>query len=321
MKNKPIIIISGDTKSIFFEIFFKSLKLNNFRSPLILVSSLKLLKSEMKKNKFKREINLIFLDDLKNLKLNNKSINLINIDDLRFNKSNRNYKTSNSYLTKCFDVAFKILKMGLSDKFINGPINKYSFLDKKYLGITEFISKKFKIKKYAMLIYNKNLSVCPLTTHLPLKLVSKKISKNLIIEKTRLIDDFFKKNMGFKPKIGITGLNPHCETILKFDEDKKIILPAIKALKKDGFKVYGPFSADTIFLKQNRKKYNVILGMYHDQVLSPIKTLNEYDAINITLGLPFIRVSPDHGPNKGMIGKNLSNPMSLTQSIKFLDKR
>ena len=96
--------------------------------------------------------------------------------------------------------------MGLSDKFINGPINKYNFLNKKYLGITEFISKKFKIKKYAMLIYNKNLSVCPLTTHLPLKLVSKKISKNLIIEKTRLIDDFFKKNMGFKPKIGITGL-------------------------------------------------------------------------------------------------------------------
>ena len=121
--------------------------------------------------------------------------------------------------------------------------------------------------------------------------------------------------------MGLQALNPHCETILKFDEDKKIILPAIKALKKNGFKVYGPFSADTIFLKQNRKKYDVILGMYHDQVLSPIKTLNEYDAINITLGLPFIRVSPDHGPNKKMIGKNLSNPLSLTQSIKFLDKK
>ena len=107
MKNKPIIIISGDTKSIFFEIFFKSLKLNNFRSPLILVSSLRLLKLEMKKNKFKRKISLIFLDDLKNVKLNNKSINLINIDDFRFNKLNRNYKTSNSYLTNVLILHLK----------------------------------------------------------------------------------------------------------------------------------------------------------------------------------------------------------------------
>ena len=80
-------------------------------------------------------------------------------------------------------------------------------------------------------------------------------------------------------------------------------------------------SADTIFLRQNRKKFNVILGMYHDQVLTPIKTLKEYDAINITLGLPFLRISPDHGPNKKMIGKNLSNPLSLIKAIKFLDTK
>jgi len=92
-------------------------------------------------------------------------------------------------------------------------------------------------------------------------------------------------------------------------------------LKKRGYKVNGPFSADTIFLKQNRNKYDVILGMYHDQVLSPMKTLKEYDAINITLGLPFLRISPDHGPNKKMINKNLSNPLSLTKAIKFLDTR
>ena len=82
----------------------------------------------------------------------------------------------------------------------------------------------------------------------------------------------------------------------------------------------GPHSADTIFLKDNRKKYDVILGMYHDQVLTPIKTLFEYDAINITLGLPFDRISPDHGPNEKMLGKNLSNPLSLLNSIQFLEK-
>ena len=83
----------------------------------------------------------------------------------------------------------------------------------------------------------------------------------------------------------------------------------------------GPFSADTIFLKKNRSEYDVIVGMYHDQVLTPIKTLYEYSAINITLGLPFIRISPDHGPNEKMVGKNLSNPLSLIEAITFLDKK
>ena len=132
---------------------------------------------------------------------------------------------------------------------------------------------------------------------------------------------FLKKKIGHRAKIAVTGLNPHCESIHKFNEDQKIIIPAIKSLKKEGYNVSGPFSADTIFLKQNRIKYNVILGMYHDQVLSPIKTLKEYDAINITLGLPFLRVSPDHGPNKSMINKNLSNPLSLIRAIRFLDNR
>ena len=172
-----------------------------------------------------------------------------------------------------------------------------------------------------MLIYNKDLSVCPITTHLPLKLVSKTINQNIIKEKALLVNDFFKKNIGLKPKIAVTGLNPHCESIDKLNEDIKIISPAIKSLKKRGLKIYGPFPADTIFLKQNRDKYNVILGMYHDQVLAPIKTLKEYDAINITLGLPFFRVSPDHGPNEKMINKTTSTPLSLNKAIKFLDQR
>ncbi len=171
-----------------------------------------------------------------------------------------------------------------------------------------------------MLIYNKKLSVCPLTTHLPVKYVSKKINKISIIEKIKLIDDFYKLKIKKKPKIAILGLNPHCESIDKFNEDEKIIKPVVNILKKKKFRVSGPYPADTIFLKQNRNQFNVILGMYHDQVLTPIKTLFEYDAINITLGLPFIRVSPDHGPNENMVGKNNSNPLSLIKAISFLDK-
>ena len=91
-------------------------------------------------------------------------------------------------------------------------------------------------------------------------------------------------------------------------------------MKKLKYNIEGPLAADTIFLKDNRKNFDVLLGMYHDQVLTPLKTIYEYNAINITLGLPFIRISPDHGPNEKMLGRNLSNPLSLIKAIKFLDK-
>ena len=170
-----------------------------------------------------------------------------------------------------------------------------------------------------MIIYNKDLSVCPLTTHLPIKYVNKKINKLEIFNKVKLIHSFWEREFGKQIKIGITGLNPHCESIDIFNEDEKIIFPAIKKLKKLKYNIEGPLAADTIFLNNNRKKFDLIIGMYHDQVLTPIKTLFEYDAINITIGLPFIRVSPDHGPNESMLGKNNSNHLSLLNSIKFLD--
>ncbi len=314
MKSKPIIIVPGELKSIFFEIFFKTIRNNNFKSPLILIASSKILKSQFKKFKYKKQIKLVELNNLNKIKLNNKSINLIDVP-FTFNKN------SNLYIKNCFEIAFRILKKKLTNKFINGPIKKSKFFDKKFLGMTEYISHKFKVRKNAMLIYNEKISVCPITTHLPLKLVSKKINQKTIREKTILIDNFYRNVLGIKPKIAVTGLNPHCESILQFNEDNKILYPAIKSLRKKGFNISGPFSADTIFLKQNRIKFDVILGMYHDQVLSPMKALMEYDAINITLGLPFLRISPDHGPNEKMINKNLSSPLSLIKAIKFLDKK
>ncbi len=314
MKNKPILIVPGDPKSIFFEIFFKSIKKNKFQSPLILIASKKITFSQMKRFKCSKKINLIDKRNLQKPLLKNKTINLIDV-------SCKNINNPNTYIKDCFDISFKILKSGLTNKLINGPIDKSKFLNKKFLGITEYISQKFHTKKFAMLIYNKRLSVCPITTHLPLKLVNKKINKKIIEEKVVLINNFYKKNFGISPKLAVTGLNPHCESILKFNEDQKVIKPVVKSLIKKGYKIKGPFAADTIFLRQNRLNYDVIIGMYHDQVLTPIKTLLEYDAINITLGLPFYRLSPDHGPNKSMFNKNLSNPSSLIQSIKFLDKR
>jgi 4-hydroxythreonine-4-phosphate dehydrogenase len=320
MKNKPIIIINGEPNSIFLEIFFKTLKYKKFKSPLILISSLKLLKLQMKKLKFQKDIKLINIKDLNNLKLDNNSLNLINIE---LNQKKAFEKISNKskvFIKDSFDTALAILNQGITNKLINGPISKKHFLDKKYLGITEYLAKKSNSKKVAMLIYNKDLSVCPITTHLPIKMVTKMITKKLIFEKISLLNNFYLTNLGFKPKIAVLGINPHCETIDNFNEDEKVLKPAIKNLNNLGYKISGPYSADTIFLKNNRKKFNVIVGMYHDQVLTPLKTLYEYDAINITLGLPFTRISPDHGPNVDMLGKNLSNPLSLIKAILFLDK-
>ena len=196
MKNKPIIVVAGQPNSIFFEIFLKSIKIKKYKSPIILIASSELLNSQMKKFKSKKKIKLLNLRNLKKEKLNNNMINIIDIK-LHDKKSYKNKSNNiNNYINQSFELAFKIIKDGYTDKMINGPINKTNFLNKKFLGITEYISYKFKIKKNAMLIYNKDLSVSPVTTHLPIKLVSKKITKKLILEKIILINDSYKKNFG-----------------------------------------------------------------------------------------------------------------------------
>ena len=320
MSYKPIILIAGEPNSIFFEILFKIFKTKKIKSPLILIASYKILSLQMKKLNFKKNIKYLNLKKINDYKLNNNSINLINVNYNQKKAFEKITNKSNEYVKKCFEIAIVLIKSNFSNKLINGPISKKNFLNNKFLGITEFFAEKFNTKKIAMLIYNKALSVSPVTTHLPLKRVSKAISKKSISEKVFLIDDFYKTYIGYKPKIAVTGLNPHCESVSRFNEDEKIVKPVVKGLTKRKFKVSGPYAADTIFLRKNRKKFDVILGMYHDQVLTPIKTLFEHDAINITLGLPFIRISPDHGPNEKMLGKNKSSPISLYKAITFLER-
>ena len=318
--NNSILVVAGEPNSIFIEIFIKSLNKTKFKNPLILIASYKLIKLQMKKLNLRKKIKILNYSNLLNYKLNNNCINLINVDYNQINGFEKITNKSQKYIKECFEIAFKIIKKNNLKKFINGPISKKNFLNKNFLGMTEYISKEFKIMNSAMLIYNKELAVCPITTHLPLKAVAKTINKKLIIDKVKVINKFYNIKLYKKPKIGVLGLNPHCESIDKFNEDEKIIKPAIKFLKNKKYNISGPYPADTIFMKKNRKKFDVIVGMYHDQVLTPLKSLYEYDAINITVGLPFIRISPDHGPNETMMGKNISNPLSLIKAIKFLDK-
>ena len=319
MKFKPIIIVPGEPNSIFFEIFFKSLKNKKLKSPIILITSKKLFEKQAKFFKFKIKTIEIDYSKKKIKKVYPNTINLINVNYDQKKIFEKISDKSNRYIKKCFDIALDLLSKKISNKFLNGPISKKFFLKKNFAGITEYLAKKTNTRNVAMIIYNKSLSVSPITTHLPIKLITKKITKIEIINKIKIINLFWQKNFKLKPKIGLTGLNPHCESFDKFNEDENIIIPAIKYLKKLNYKIKGPFPADTIFLKSNRKKFDLIVGMYHDQVLTPVKTIFEYDAINITAGLPFIRVSPDHGPNELMIGKNLSNHLSLFRSMQFLD--
>ena len=321
MKNNPILIVAGEPFSIFIEIFLKTLKKIEVKKSIIIIVSKELFIQQMKELNFHFKINLI---DKNNINFNQLSKKKINIIDTNFNfikPFDKITNNSNNYLNESFKIALKLIKTKKFAGLINGPISKKNFLKKNFLGITEYLANKTNTKnKVSMLIYNKRLSVCPITTHLPLKKVYKNITKKNIIYQIKLITDFYKKNLKKKPKIAILGLNPHCESNYTSSEEDIVIKPAIKNLKKNKYNVNGPFSADTIFMKQQSKNYDVIVGMYHDQVLTPAKTLFGFDSINITLGLPFIRISPDHGPNNAMLGKNKSDPQSLIKAIEFLDK-
>jgi 4-hydroxythreonine-4-phosphate dehydrogenase len=320
MGKEPIVIVGGEPNSVFLEIFFKSLKTNIYKSPLIIIVSKRLLQKQMKKLGFSFKINIISktLNDFSGL--DNNQINLINVD-YKFKKYfDKITSKSNDYINESFKIALNFIRQNNLSKFINGPVSKKSFLKGKTLGITEYLSKKTKKKDVAMLIFNKNLSVSPLTTHLALKDVHKKITKQKIYSQVSLINKFYKTKFNKLPRIAITGLNPHCESNFENSEEDKVIIPAIKKLRLKNTKINGPLPADTIFTKSLLKKYDVIIGMYHDQVLSPMKALFGFDAINITLGLPFTRISPDHGPNYSMLGKNLSDPKRLIHALKFLDK-
>ena len=321
MSYNRTIVIEGDPEGVFLELFFKTLKSKSFKNYLILICSKNNLQKQMNRAKFKKKINLLDIKKMNKILLKKKEINLIDVKLKKTRNKKLNNKNIKAYIEKCFEISFKLIKEGFANKLINGPVDKKIFLKNKFLGVTEYVSNKFHKKKTGMLIYNKQLSVCPVTTHLPLKNVSRSINRNIIQDKINLVNDFYLKYLKLKPRIAVTGLNPHCESILKFNEDEKIIKPAIKTMKKRNINVKGPFPADTIFSSKNRKLFDVVIGMYHDQVLAPIKALYEFDAINITMGLPFLRATPDHGPNKQMAGKNISNPTSLIRALEFLDKQ
>ena len=319
MSTNKILIILGEPNSTFSEVLFKYFRSKFFKlnkNKIILIGNKKLFQRQMIKLKYNFKINEI--SSLK--KYTTKEINIINVD-YKFKKTFSEITSySKKYIEKCFELGLKLIKENKAQFIINGPVSKKHFLNKKFPGITEYVANKTNSKEPVMLIYNNNLSVSPLTTHIPIKNVYKYVKKRRIINNALKINKFYKSILNKNPQIAVLGLNPHCETISKISEEKNEIVPAIKYLINKRIKVSGPFSADTFFLEKNVKKFDVVIGMYHDQVLTPAKTLFKFEAINITLGLPFLKITPDHGPNYQMAGKNKSDPSSIFYAFNFLNK-
>ena len=317
---RPIIIILGEPNSISSEIFLKSLNyIKKTKLNFIIIGNYSLLEKQANYLDFK--INVKFkLSEINSLE--NVKFNFINVDYKQSKPFNLKTNNSDTFVKKCFEHAVILLKKKLAIGLINLPINKSKFTKNKYKGITEYIADKTNNKnKENMLLFNENFSVLPLTTHIPLKKVYKEISYKKIEKACKNINNFYLKTIKRKKfKIGILGLNPHNgENGYIGNEEKRIIIPAIKKLRKK-YPIIGPLSPDTSFLQRAKLKIDVLIGHYHDQILTTFKTKFNYDAINITIGLPFLRISPDHGVGTEIIGKGVADPKSFKKAIKFFSK-
>jgi len=174
-----------------------------------------------------------------------------------------------------------------------------------------------------MLLYSDKFSVSPITTHYKIIKIVKNLNKEKIIQNFYNIKFFYQKFIGIKnPKIGLLGLNPHNGIDFKSPQEEDLFIkPALNKLKKNkNNKIFGLLSPDSSFLEIKKKNLNSLIGHYHDQVLTTFKYINEFNAINITLGLPFLRVSPDHGTGLNILKKNKANPDSLIYALNFYEK-
>lgn len=236
----------------------------------------------------------------------------------KLHRSNAKYVLEN--LNYGIDTALTNKKVGL----VTGPISKENIIsiDKKFSGHTEHIQKLTKSKDVLMLLGSEKLKVALATTHIPLKAVPKKITKSLIINKAIILNEELKNKFRIKnPQITLLGLNPHAGEGGKIgSEEEEILLPAVKELRKKKINISYPKSADTAFTKKGLNETDAFLGMYHDQVLPVLKALSFGSAVNVTLGIPIVRTSVDHGVALDMAGSGKSDTASLKEAIKIAKK-
>ena len=315
MKN-IIAVTIGDINGIGIELLIKVWKANKFNN-FILITNSKLFKKYLKKNKI--SINILEINnqinELYNLNYKNK-LNIYNI-----NAKNNDQNTYNSLITSYNLVKYKfcigILTLPLNKKKINQNINI------KFLGQTEFFTKKDKKKYSNMMFLFKNIIFVSLTTHISLNKINKYLGKqNYIYNKLLILLNTFQNDFKINnPKFLISGINPHAgEEGLMGNEENKYIIPAIKKINRKKIIIDGPISADSIVNKNNIEKYDCIIFNYHDQTLIPFKMLSKFSGINYTSGLDIIRVSPDFGTAYNIIGKNIAKTDSIINCFNLIKR-
>lgn len=221
------------------------------------------------------------------------------------------------------EIACGLARSGDAGAIITAPVSKSQLykVGFRYPGQTEFVSERCGIAREnaVMMLAGPSLRVIPMTTHIALKEVPAQLTRQLIIARAEAALKAMVRNFGIlEPRIAVAGLNPHAgEDGSLGTEEKTIMVPAIEELRSRGMNVTGPLPADTMFHEAARANYDVALCPYHDQALVPLKTLHFFDGVNMTLGLPIVRTSPDHGTAFEIAGKNLADPRSMIAAIEM----
>ena len=223
------------------------------------------------------------------------------------------------------DEAVRLCLTGEASGMVTNPIQKETLYDVgfKHQGHTDYLASLARAAGHdvseVMMLVGAGLRAVPVTVHIPLADVPKALTTAAIVAQGKVVADGLKRWFGIaEPRLAVTGLNPHAgENGAMGKEDQLVVAPAVAALKAAGIDAFGPISADTAFHVEARATYDAILCMYHDQALIPVKTLDFHGGVNVTLGLPFIRTSPDHGTALGIAGKGVANPTSLIAAIRL----
>ena len=321
MKNnydQPIAISMGEPGGINSEIILQTAKLTTLPK-FFLVSDPNWVKECIDNLNIKIRLNII--KNLYDCKKN--CINVLPIKKkVRFGYK-KSFKSNASATIESLNTTIKLAIEKKVSAIVTLPIIKETLLNNgfKYPGHTEYLG-KISGKKPLMIMLNKNIKVATLTTHIPISNVPKKITSEALNDTIIILNNSLKKDFGIKnPKITISSLNPHNgENGEIGKEEINIITPTVNKLKRKGLNVIGPKPADTMFHKEELKKDDAKLCMYHDQALIPIKSIDFYGSINFTAGLPFVRTSPDHGSAFDIAGEKKANNLSLVNSIKYADK-
>jgi 4-hydroxythreonine-4-phosphate dehydrogenase len=222
---------------------------------------------------------------------------------------------------QAIETAVSLCVRGDAAALVTAPIHKavLNAAGFGFPGHTEFLAHLTGARRAVMMLAGSKLRVVPLTIHMPIAQVPKAITKQAVFETGEIILTALRRDFGIlNPRLAVAGLNPHAgEDGMLGGEDMSIVAPAVAALKARGFHVRGPLSADTLFHEEARKTYDAALCMYHDQALIPIKTLNFWDGVNVTLGLPIVRTSPDHGTALDIAGQAKADPRSMIAAIRM----